>query len=290
MIYIPPGCNTMDSIKDLPQLRVGIQGYPKTGKTWSALTFPNPIVANLDRGLGAHIGRDNVIEIPFYKDSFCDTVIKGVKPYNKKDVLIKWLETEGKKLTPEQTLVWDGNTVTQALYHKWYDNNASNFLTPNGQRDGFAEWKQKINFYQELIGMLMVLPCHVVYITHESEKKEKGGQYNGNVRPLLTGQYGDEIVGNFTDWFRQRAGEKPDVSKLTPDNLKAIADSWEMTKDEYVNMLSTFPKKTMYYWQTMGDDVFDGGCSSMVGAPKFVPASFSSFEKYRRKIVQQTTQ
>jgi hypothetical protein len=283
-MYIPQGCSPLSDIKDIPQIRLGLQGFPKTGKTWSALTFPNPIVANLDRGLGAHIGRKDVIEIPFHSDAYCLTVDKAYKPANKKDILIKWLETHGRKLTPEQTLIWDGNTPTQNAYHRWFEAHAGDFVSSNGTRDGFAEWKQKINFYQELIGLLMVLPCHVVYITHEAEKKEKSGQYNGNIRPLLTGQYGDEIVGNFTDWFRQKAGEKLDVEKATPDQIRSMKDNWGMTKEEYKSMQDSFPNRTIYYWQTSSDDIFDGGSSSMSGQPKYVPANFSSFEKYRRKL------
>jgi len=117
------------------------------------------------------------------------------------------------------------------------------------------------------------------------EKKEKSGSYNGNVRPLLNGQYGDKIVGDFTDWFRQRTGEKPDVDKLSQDDIKKIDDNWNMNKEEYRAMLNTFtPKRTYYYWQVQGDDIFDGKCSSLVNPPKYIPAHFSSFEKFRRKV------
>ena len=58
--YIPKGAVSLNTITVKPQIRLGLQGYSGTGKTWAALTFPNPIVLNLDRGLGAHTGRSDV--------------------------------------------------------------------------------------------------------------------------------------------------------------------------------------------------------------------------------------
>src|ERR1017187_902817 len=97
-IYTPPNCTTLEKVTK-QQIRLGVQGYPGSGKTFAALTFPNPIVLNLDRGLGAHQGRSDVIEIPFYQKAF-----SGGKE-TCKDKLVEWLEREGPKLTDQQTLI-----------------------------------------------------------------------------------------------------------------------------------------------------------------------------------------
>lgn len=280
-IYTPPGCNTLATTTSKQQIRLGLQGFPGTGKTWASLTFPNPIVLNLDRGLGAHIGRDDVIEIPFYQPSFCGSKTEL------KDKLIQWIDKEGKKLSSEQTLVVDGCTSIQNAYHIWFAANQHNFLTKGGKVDDFAEWQVKKKYFGELHEALKYLACDVIFIAHESERADKPttvgqpGVYSGKIRPLLTGAFGDELVGHYTDWFRQHASDKPtDYNVIKPESLAL----WGMrdTK-EFKAMCDTFPRNTIYYWQTEGDVLFDGKCSSLINFPHFMPANFTEFCKYQRK-------
>lgn len=282
-LYTPLNCYTLNQLKSVPQIRLGIQGYPGSGKTFSGLTFPNPVVANCDRGLGAHFGREDVIEVPFYDHEFCKTMmaVKGANYFSHmlKDIVYKWLETEAVKLTPDQTLVWDGNTGTQNAFHKWYEKNK--VITSSGEHDSRAEWGLKKKYYAEIVEMLKSLRCHVVFIAHESEKKEKDGEYRGKIRPLLSGSFGDELVSHFTDWFRQLAADKPtSIDTVQPVELVKFG----MTKDEYKKFVESFPRNTIYYWQTESDSIYDGKCSSLLNFPRYIPATYESFEKYRRKI------
>jgi len=281
-IYTPPGCFPLSSNTSKPQIRLGIQGFPGTGKTWAALTFPNPIVLNLDRGLGAHNGRNDVIEIPFYDVKFSGGAEKL------KDSLITWLSSEGMKLTAQQTLVFDGCTVIDIAYHKWFSANQHLFLTKTCKVDDFAEWQVKKKYFGELHALFKTLKCDVIFLTHEAERADKPstvgqpGAYTGKIRPILTGAYGDIIGGDYTDWFRQHAAEKPKDIKtdMTPDKLAL----WGMkTPDEFKAMCDTFPRNTIYFWQTEGDDKFDGKASSLVNFPRFIPANWESFRKYQRK-------
>lgn len=283
MIYIPPNCYTLDKATAKQQTRLGIQGYGGTGKTWAALTFPNPIVLNLDKGLKAHQGRKDVVEIPFFDSKFCKYL------HDMKDKLAEWLETEAQKIEAEQTLIVDGCTTLQNAYHAWFEINKTSFLTKAGKIDDFAEWQVKKKYFGQIMEGLKSLKCDVILLAHESERADKPttvgqpGLYTGKIRPLLTGAFGDEILGYFTDWFRQKACEKPDVSQIT----EATLSNWKMTKLEFQAMLNTFSGHTLYYWTTESDDVFDAKASSLVDFPKFMPANFSSFNKYVRKI--QTT-
>lgn len=284
-LYIPPGCKTLDKV-DMPQIRLGIQGFPGTGKTWGALTFPNPIVANFDRGVGAHFGRTDVIEIPFHDERFCKEVYSaytGVATL--KETMIKWLETEGKKLAPNQTLVWDGGTATQFAYHKWYEANKYSFLTKQNKIDEFAEWNQKLNFFGEICQTFKVVRCHVIYITHEAERPDKPattgqpGEYTGKIRPLLSGAFRDQLPSHFTDFFRQHSQNKKPVDEVKEEALAL----WKMSKDEFKQMNASFPDNTLYYWQTEGDDTFDAKRGSLVNAPRYLPANFTAFSKWMRK-------
>ena len=280
-IYIPSGCQTLDKSTAKQQIRLGIQGFPGTGKTWAALTFPNPIVLNLDRGLGAHIGRADVIEIPFYDSKFSGG--KG----QLKDKLVEWIEREGTKLTAEQTLVFDGCSSLEVAYHQWFAQNAMNFVTKSGKVDDFAEWQVKKKYFGELHELFKSLKCDFVFLSHESERADKPktvgepGQYTGKIRPLLTGAYGDIIVRDYTDWFRQHSADKPkDFSTIKPETLV----DWGMkSAAEFKAMCDTFPRNTIYFWETDGSSVFDGKCSSLVNHPKYMAASYKEFVKYLRK-------
>lgn len=279
-LYKPLGSLRLSEVKEIPQLRVGIQGFGGTGKTWSALTFPNPVVLNLDRGLGAHVGRNDVVELPFYRDDFCKTIIPSFKRSDLKDAILKWLQTSGMKMSPEQTLVFDSNTSLQNAYHTWFKEHEYELAsTKSGQLDGFVEWKTKKQYYSEVMEYLKAIPCHVVFICHEAEATV--GKHTGKLRPLLTGQFADELMIHFTDFFRQIATEKPtDFSKIEKPTL----DNWGMKNiAEFKAMCDTFPRKTIYYWTTEGDAVFDGKCSSLVNYPHFMPANHSSFQQYKRK-------
>lgn len=274
-MYIPENCKSLKE-SDIPQIRLGIQGWGGTGKTWAALTFPNPIVFNIDNGLGAHAGREDVIEVKIWSKEYCAKIYgANYTKYNLRDVIDKWFDTHGPKLEKGQTLIVDGNTGLQNAYHLWY---TANIVTTNGKIDGFAEYKLKQQFFTPILESFKYLKCDVVYLCHESEKKEKSGQYEGKVRPLLSGSVGAEILTHFTDWFRQHASDKP-ILPLDTAKLKL----WGLDDKGIKEVLESYKGNTIYYWQTEGDDVFDAKRSSLVDAPRFIPAHYNSFLEYRRK-------
>jgi len=280
-IYKPPGCINPNELPDT-QIRLGIQGAPFTGKTFSTLTFPNPIVLSLDRKVSAH-GNDNVIVVPFYDVKFIDSIVKrpGVQaPPSTKDAIIKWLMTEGVKLKPNQTLILDGSTSIEEAFHIWYNFNENELaLSKSGQIDGFVQWNLKKSYFGELFACLKTIPGNVIYICHESEKT-KDGQSTGKLRALLTGQVGDKIAGNFSDWFRSIVIGKP----ADKEQRKKVLD-WakvdDTTLDEWI-AASPPDYRAIHLWQTQSDDLCDCGTSTMFHAPKYVLANYSSFLKYRK--------
>lgn len=283
-IYIPPYAKP---ISETTQIRLGIQGYGNTGKTWSSLSFPNPIVVNLDRGLGAHTGREGVHELPFYDAAWVREVFK-LPSYLKtqlKDVLMQWVENDGLKLTEEQTLIWDGGTGTQNMYHNWFDVNKMKFLTNQGKMDDFAEWQVKKKYFGQLMEAFKSMRCHVVYITHEADQRDKVpiGQpvtYTGKIKPLLSGGFADELVTHFTDWFRAHVQQVGADNTVTEEGCQK---DWKMSKVEWLKWANSFGNGSYYYWQTVGDNIFDAKSGSLVGAPRYLPATYQAFQQYRRK-------
>jgi hypothetical protein len=281
-IYIPPNCNTLESVFE-QQIRLGIQGFPDTGKTWSSLTFPNPIVINLNRGLKAHQGRKDVYEVPFYK-------MYNRKQY--KEAYIAWLDKEGSKLTSEQTLITDSLSDLHTAYHIWYrDNEAMIAVSPKtGKINEYAEFNFKTQYFEEIGNIFLSLKCHIVLICHEIERADKPtsigqpGNYTGKIRPLITGQTGDTIIKDYSDWFRAHVAAKPtDYSKISPESLA----NWGMkSTEEFKAMSESFvDSSAIFYWQTHGDDLFNAKAGSLINAPKFIPANYQSLTKYMRKII-----
>lgn len=273
-MYIPPNCESLEKATQA-QIRLGLQGYAGNSKTWASLTFPNPIVMNYDRGLGSHIGRPDIIEVPFWNKDYTKKFGPTIK-----DATEKWLTDEAPKLLPEQTLIIDGGTAIQYAFHKYVELNPP--LTKGGKEDGYAEWKLKLVFFGYIMDQIKRLKCNVIYICHEAEKKEKSGDYLGKIRPLLSGSFGDELVSHFTDWFRCLSASKPnDVSQVKSEALP----KWGMTSaKEFMEMCDTFKDtSSIYFWQTASDDVADCKVSSLVGCPRFIPANWTSFQKYMRK-------
>jgi hypothetical protein len=287
-IYIPPTCRLLSDDTAKQQIRLGVQGFPGSGKDWAILGtpdgkqkgFPNPIVFNLDRGLGAHQGCSHIYEVPIYK---------MFKRTEQKEKILEWLDREGSKLTENQTFVIDSLSSLDQIYHIWFKDNESQLaIGSNGSYNNFVEWQMKVKWFNELHVILKSFKCDVVLLCHESERADKSttpgqpGAYTGKLRPILSGAFGDLIVKEYTDWFRQHSGGKSADPK--EDTLK----NFRMTKAEFLLMQSTFVGETIYYWQTKGSDLFDAKASSLVNPPTFIPATYESFLKYSRSLNKTT--
>ncbi len=288
ILYIPKYANSLASA-ELPQIRLGIQGYPGSGKTWGALTFPNPVVMNLDRGLGAHRGKSDVHDLPFYDAQWVRKTFPQAASSSEKDSLFKkeaimyFMRNDAMKLTREQTLVFDGGTGLQNLWELYIREHP--IYTKAQKICEYSPWRLKVEYLSELLELTKSLKCNFVYMSHEAEFKEKpdsigdAPKYTGKLRPLMTGQFADQLVGHFTDWFRQHSSEKP--TTINESNLP----NWGMKNaKEYQEMLNSFSNTSIYYWQTAGDDKFDAKASSLVNAPKFIPANYQSLLKWMAKV------
>src|SRR5665213_2229005 len=161
-IYKPQGCLTLAETTETQSIRLGIQSPPGLGKTFSALTFPFPTVLNFNKGLGAHAGRSDVIDIPFWSAPFVDKIQQRAGtslPPNKKDALTKWLGGEGLKLTANQTLVMDAMTEIEAAFHVQYVAEGGAPVTSKGGFDKYDEFKKKLTWYSYFIEQLKTLKC-----------------------------------------------------------------------------------------------------------------------------------
>ena len=297
-LYKPKGAIALNEPSAKIQLRLGIQGGFGSGKTFAATTFKNPVFLSLDRGLASHTGRKDIIETPFWNPAFVDSVCKResvtyfnhkvnatkITPPNIKDALVKWLAEEASKLSPEQTLVIDGQSGIETAYHAGYWVNPkitkSQQGRGGGEVDGYAEWNQKVDYFDEIMLYIKSLSCDVIWIAHEMQERDSKGNLTGKVDPLLTGQYADKIGKEFTDWYRATVLSKPKTEEEKNEKVAAIG-SRELY-DEYIKSTPS-NVQCVYLWQTQTSDIVK--CkTSLVGAPKYVLAHSSTFERYKRKI------
>ena len=290
-LYKPKGSIYLSEVED-NQVRLGIQGAPFSGKTTGALTFPNPVILSFDRKISAHLDRTDVPLIPFYSPSFVDSIVRRAgtqAPPETKDALVKWLTTEGLKLVHEQTLLVDGLTGIEDAFHIWFKYNETELATSKkGEYNKFVQWDLKKAFFTELWNAFKAINCDIVMVSHEQDDRNKDGSYNGKIKPLLTGQAADKMGGNFTDWFRQVSISKP----KTQDAISLLADKMSVTQADVKEWIAVTPPSytSIHLWDTQGGDLFDGGCSSLIGAPKYILSNYQTFLKFKKnKTTKQQT-
>src|SRR5438477_3448518 len=173
-MYIPKNhVNLKDVTETL--IRMGIIGEAGTGKTTATLTFPNPIVTNIDNGLQTFIGR-NIIQIPFHEHDFVSKIlnrsatVRAATP-NRRDAFLTCIREEAIKLESDQTLIVDSWTTLQDAFD--VQTALDPAYTKEGKIDDFDFWARKLDFSRDVLTYLMSLKCNVIVIFHEQKERDK---------------------------------------------------------------------------------------------------------------------
>ena len=264
-MYQPPYATKLTESKHSP-FRIAIQGAPHTGKTWAALTFPNPVVLDLDNKLGAHIHREDILRVSFFDN---DTVQKFATEYglpfqagkppviNRFVVFMSWVAKEISKFSPEQTLIIDSWTMLQNNFDAWAE--ATPVMSKEkGEVDRFEFWGRKQKYSRQLLEMLKTTPAGLVVNFHESKDMNSEGIPTGKLNPLMTGAMKEQLGQHFTDWYRQTAEAELDANKKPTG-------------------------RTGYYWQIKPNEICNCCCSvkHLIDNPSItkVPATYASLVK-----------
>lgn len=267
-MYKPDYAQNLKSIAQ-PKLMVGLQGPTKTGKTTSALTFPNPAVASFDGNLVGHTGRD-IITFPFHSKEWCLAHQDkwGIKKntgansaiINRRDLFQVWLAKEASQLTSEQTLIVDSWTTLQDNFDIQTD--LEPVYTKSGQIDEFAFWAKKVDYATKIMNTLSELSCQVVVTFHEQFQLDKEKQPTGKIEPLMQGKFVNKLALYFTDFFRCRV-----MPVKGQDGKQKLAADGKTPLVEFV-------------WQTRPDGTADCG-TRLHNVPMFVPQDYKIFEQYK---------
>ncbi len=226
------------------QRRVLLMGPPKWGKTWSALTAPNPIVADFDRGLAGY--PNEVYTIPFYDTKW---VMNTFKIKWSAESFLKWLQTDALQLDKDQTVIVDSlSTLSDALT---VELDAKTPLTRQGEKDSFWFWRAWSQWLCDMCNAFTRLQANVILITHEQEIRDSETGKVLGYKWLLKGQdFPPRMSQFFTDVIRQ--------TKRT-EELKGKV-------------------KETFLWQIKPDSLFPLLCTRYVTEDKFVPANWSAIE------------
>jgi hypothetical protein len=269
MSYIPASAMSSASIKT-PPIRLGILGVPGVGKTWAALTFPNPIVLDLDNKLSGYVkahpdhafpiipfwNRDyvvNVLKVNNFKSGLGATVYtqNDKYPHNIRDAVTRWLVEEGPKLESEQTLILDSFTTLNDGYDIQSNQSWEQSYNKSGEVDGFFFWKMKLHYNTDINSKLRALKCNVVAIFHELPERDENGRQIG-IKPLIQGSSADKVPKDYTDFYRQVVVTRDqDISKFKglswADDKETEIYAWQRCKDKYVQITcSSMPNSTPF--------------------------------------------
>lgn len=174
-----------------------LYGKACSGKTTGALTFPNPIVIDIDGNLPP--GTKNVI--PIHSDKFIDSVMpRQGRPYSDRlGALTKISADLAYDLGPDHTIIID--SITRLEMHYTYQDKFTPILVKKGENAGEidtrAMWYRRLDYFQGLLNRLVSCSANVVIISHiQMERDEKGNLTNG-FRQVLMGQIGDQLPSLF---------------------------------------------------------------------------------------------
>lgn len=242
--YIPLYAIPIKSITQI-QKRVGLMGRSGSGKTTSALTFPNPIVADIDGNLSGHVKRDDVVVLKFTDPEWIKKELKfsynaNIIKYPIKDAFLWFLKNEASKLTESQTLVVDSWTTLQTAFDQ------QRILEPKYSKDGsvndFAFWADKIDYAEDVLQCLKTLKCDVVVCFHEQEQRDTLGKLNGKIEPLMEGKFNKKIGLFFTEFYRCIVESKLDAQKNTVGSIYR----WQTASDSEVMLKTRMDKCAMF--------------------------------------------
>lgn len=202
--------------------RLLLQGASGTGKTTSALTFPNLLIADFDHKLGDHRHRSDVSVLPFYSRGFLEKLVKDDLlacnitlggQLNSAIIFLEWIKKHAPTIPEDITLVIDsGNMLITSL-------DVMVEATDKKKEDGepvnkYASWGRKLTYVNELMTHFKKLKCRLIYIAHESFSLNQDGASTGKMNPLISGAAKDNFPGNFTHRFRQTAEENKTTKQM----------------------------------------------------------------------------
>lgn len=221
-----------------PHEIIALVGAPGSGKSTSALTFPNRFWGDCDHKVP--VGEPS---IPFWDAAWTDKYIKRrqpVDPPNSRDAIRKWLRVELPKFHPDQTYIHDSWTQHISMASRQIRVDESLLDKSNK----FFFWGELKKYCEEVSGFIKEAPCRIVVTFHETPEWIEG-EATGKMKPVQDGSFKDQLFSIYTDVWRVVNGIRV-VRK----------DAGGMAKTSIIEGR---------YWQVTGDASFDCNANSTLG-------------------------
>jgi len=173
----------LQRIEHVGGLKVGIYGAPETGKTYFALTFPEPIYV-----IDTEFGAKKVARVHFPEKEIYIAEVVHIDPITDEPDPIKSLEKVEKAIAAiasqnisKGTIVIDSATDIWAWITAWLEQVATR-RTASGQPFRF-EYGLANERYRQLIVRLLAKPVHVVLTAQEQDVYDSSGKPTGMKQP-----------------------------------------------------------------------------------------------------------
>lgn len=191
-----PKSNVIEPVKstEVTNLRVLLIGYPHAGKTFAALSFPDPYVIDFDNKLPL-----NTANFPFHNEEWVRTTFPQQDHRmgcNRRDAFLSFLRSQMNNYTGH-TLILDSWTLCMATYSAWARQNPGQFMSKEGNVDPRKIFLDKLEYSVEVVTLLSGHKGHVVVTAHASPERDEKGKVTGTFRPFTTGQFRDIMSGFF---------------------------------------------------------------------------------------------
>lgn len=142
-----------------PDRFILLAGTAFSGKTTAALSFPDPLVLDFDNKMP----RAGVQSIPFYKDSFVETLVRRTNPavsVNRRDALQIWLNQHNGRLS-KYTIILDSLTALEVAFHQQTFEVEEKWGVNGGLYFG-----AKLNYFQSICALLAATGARVIINCH----------------------------------------------------------------------------------------------------------------------------
>lgn len=255
--------------------RIAIIGGPGSGKTTSCLTFPNRIWVDFDHKLPP-----NEKTLPFWNSQFSDSLAKRTfaNVVNRRDAFKFWFRDNHHKFHENQTLIIDSWTMVMNAFEV-QTCTEDDVLDQNDRSNKFWLHKQRLRYCRDIFDLMRACRCLIVVTLHESPDRDEQGELNGKIRPLMDGQFKDQLLGQFTDVWRQR-------SNIFETDEKRMVRRDPATKQKIPKRINHKGNPNwVWFWQLLGDQEFDTNCNSILGEKVrkhnkyLIPADFAEIQK-----------
>jgi hypothetical protein len=203
--YIPPKpiiASAEDSGK-LEFIRLLLLGFPGTGKTVTAASFPKPVFINLDDKLPK-----GVASLPFCNPAWVKKTFPNCNhslQVNVRDALVQLVRFGLGSLATQgfQTIVLDSLQLAYAYFDMRIPIDYQQYISKAGNVDGRSIFQHKLNFAIEIVAGLKTFPGNFICTSHEMLERSEEGKLTGRIKAAVEGQFPERIGGFFNLQLRQ---------------------------------------------------------------------------------------